>query len=126
LSNRRKRSMQVGDKEHIDKVFSTKDMKTYQALGGHSVTDGLIPEPLLAGLFSYLLGMKLPGLGTNYLKQETNYCGAAHVGDKVTASVEITRLRPDKHLVDLKTICRCVDGEIICTGRALVYVKDVK
>ena len=118
--------MQIGDTAHIDKTFFTEDMKTYQTLGGQAVTDGSIPEPLLAGLFSYLLGMKLPGLGTNYLKQETDYCGTAHVGDRVTASVEVTRLRPEKHLVDLKTVCTTEDGEVICTGRALVYVKDVK
>ncbi|MBL4870607.1 MAG: phosphate acetyltransferase [Robiginitomaculum sp.] len=109
----------------MEKVFSVEDLKTYHALGGHSVTDGHIPEPLFAGLFSYLLGMELPGLGTNYLKQETDYCRTAHVGDVVTASVEITRLRPDKHLADLKTVCTGNGGKIICTGRAIVYVKGV-
>jgi len=42
-----------------------------------------------------------------------------------TATVEITRLRPEKHLADLATTCTTADGAVICRGRALVLVKDV-
>jgi acyl dehydratase len=47
------------------------------------------------------------------------------VGEPVTATVEITRIRPDKHLVDLATTCTDASGEVLCEGRALVLVKDV-
>ena len=39
--------------------------------------------------------------------------------------MEITRLRPDKHLVDLETTCRSEDGRPIARGRALVLARDV-
>ena len=38
--------------------------------------------------------------------------------------VEITRLRPEKHLVDLATTCTDDSGDVVCRGRALVMVKD--
>jgi len=118
--------MQIGNTVKTTHIFSDEDVNTYHELGGHLSVGNQIPEPLLAGLFSYLLGMKLPGLGTNYLKQETEYMKDAFVGDMITARVTINRLRPEKHLVDLETICENADGQTICTGRALVYIKDVK
>ena len=76
-------------------------------------------------MFSYLLGVELPGQGTNYLKQESEFFEAAGVDDELRARVEITRLRPEKHLVDLSTTCVTDDGRRICEGRALVFVADV-
>lgn len=59
-----------------------------------------------------------------YLKQETQFLHTVLIGEALTARVEITRLRPDKQLVDLSTTCRDSTGRIITTGRALVYVGD--
>jgi 3-hydroxybutyryl-CoA dehydratase len=84
-----------------------------------------VPEPLIGALFSYLLGVQLPGFGTNYLKQEMRFLAPAAPGSALTARVEVTRLRPEKHLVDLATTCRDGDGRLICEGRALVLVRDV-
>ncbi|PHR57976.1 MAG: phosphate acetyltransferase [Robiginitomaculum sp.] len=118
--------MQVGHKVEIKRSFSGQDLRSYYELGGELPTDNQVPDPLLASLFSYLLGMKLPGLGTNYLKQETEYMHAVYIDDVITASVTITRLRPEKHLVDLETMCVNAEGQTICSGRALVFIKDVK
>lgn len=71
------------------------------------------------------LGTKLPGLDTNYLKQESTYTATAKVGDELTARTEITRIRPEKHLVDLESSCRNEAGRLVCHGRALVHVNDV-
>jgi len=60
-----------------------------------------------------------------YLKQETNILKDAFIEEPLTAQVEITRLRPDKHLADLSTTCRRADGQLIASGRALVYMRDV-
>ena len=40
-------------------------------------------------------------------------------------SVRVARMRPEKHLVDLDTVCTDADGVMVARGRALVYVKDV-
>jgi hypothetical protein len=47
------------------------------------------------------------------------------VDDALTARVEITRIRPEKHLVDLSTTCTDSNGQLIASGRALVSVRDV-
>ena len=118
-------SFELGQTAEVRRKFSADDVADYIAIGGHQPATGEVPEPLIGALFSYLLGVKLPGVGTNYLKQESEYVAAARVGESLTACVEISRLRPDKHLVDLKTSCRNEHGALICQGRALVFVADV-
>jgi acyl dehydratase len=117
--------MNIGDAEEVTRTFSARDLQDYTALSAHEVTGSEVPEPLIGALFSYLLGVKLPGLGTNYLKQETRFLALASIDEPLTARVEITRIRPDKQLVDLATTCHLADGKLIANGRALVYVGDL-
>jgi 3-hydroxybutyryl-CoA dehydratase len=117
--------MKVGDSTQVSRTFSRQNLKQYRALSGHEVSGEQVPEPLIGALFSYLLGVKLPGLGTNYLKQETRFEAEAKVGEALLAQVEITRLRPDKQLVDLATTCHRADGTLVASGRALVYVGEL-
>lgn len=118
--------MQVGNRASITRRFSPDDIRTFQTVAGRdSASLHQVPEPLIGALFSYLLGVELPGFGTNYLKQEMHFEAAAPIGEPLTATVEITRLRPEKHLADLETICVDGSGKTICRGRALVLVRDV-
>ena len=95
--------MRVGDRAEITRRFDAADLSEFAALGGHRPDDERVPGPLVNALFSRLLGMELPGQGTNYLKQDTRWLAPARLGRTLTASVEITRLRPEKNLVDLAT-----------------------
>ena len=118
--------MKLGDSAQTTRTFSDRDLGDYIRLSGHETTGGCIPEPMIGALFSYLLGMRLPGLGTNYLKQETRYESTAAIGEALTARVEITRLRPEKQLVDHATSCYRADGSLVASGRALVYVGELQ
>jgi 3-hydroxybutyryl-CoA dehydratase len=117
--------VKIGDRREITRTFEAADLAEYAALSGHVPDDQHVPGSLINALFSYLLGMELPGLGANYLKQETRWLAAVRPGQALTASVEITRLRPEKHLVDLATVCHDDQGRLVAEGRALVYVRDV-
>ncbi len=118
---------QIGQFATTERVFTPADIKEYAALTGmESPETEVVPGPLLGGMFSYLLGTTLPGRGTNYLKQRLEFPGRAQVGERLSATVEIVRLRPDKDLVNLRTVCTNSRGEIVCEGEALVKVKDVK
>lgn len=118
--------MKVGDYAEVSRSFNVKDMAEYVELSGHAIHTNRVPEPLVGALFSYLLGVKVPGQGTMYLKQETHFADEALLGETLLARVEITRLRTEKCLADLSTTCRGREGRIIARGRALVYVGDVQ
>lgn len=87
--------------------------------------DGVLARRMLIlGGWSALLGVDLPGLGTNYLKQQSWWLAPVPDGP-VQLSVQITGLRPDRKLVDLLTLAHGADGRLLARGRALVSARDV-
>ena len=86
----------------------------------------IVPWPLLAGMFSDLLGTRLPGRGTGWMKQQLRYPSAAYPGDTLTATVSIVRLRAAKELVNLTTRVTAGDGRVVCDGDALVLVRNLE
>jgi len=124
------KGLEPGQTASVSRTYRSADSGLFADLAGLGATapdnaaDG-VPEPLIGALFSYLLGVRLPGFGTNYLKQEMRFLAPAPHDTPLTARVTVTRLRPEKHLVDLETVCETEDGTHICEGRALVYVEDV-
>ena len=121
----------IGQQASASRIFSLEDVAQYRELTGDSglhfgtKAETAVPGPLLAGMFSDLLGTQLPGRGTNWLKQQLQYPAVAYMGSEIIAIVEIIRLRPEKELVNLRTTCTNEVGEIVCEGEALVLVKDL-
>ncbi len=117
-------ALAVGDTARLSRRFDAADVQAWAALAGQSHAPATLPEPLIAALFSCLLGEDLPGHGTNYLKQSLDMIAPARIGEALTASVTLTRLRADKALVDLHTRCTGDDGRVLCTGNALVLFRQ--
>lgn len=117
--------LETGQTAETTRSYSAADVAAFLALSGADGAPTQVPEPLIGALFSYLLGVRLPGYGTNYLKQDMQFLAPAPLDQPLTARVTLTRLRPDKHLADLETVCTAPDGTEICRGRALVLVRDV-
>jgi 3-hydroxybutyryl-CoA dehydratase len=121
------KNLRIGQSAATRRTFTAEDLAEYVTLAGIATQDArIIPGPLLGGMFSYVLGTRLPGHGTNYLKQSLAFPMPAFVGEEITATVEIVRLRPEKELINLRTICTNPHGEIVCQGEALVLVKDLE
>lgn len=122
------------------RTFATADLEEYGDLTGdrnpifrddaearaRGFKRRIVPWPLLAGMFSDVLGTRLPGRGTSWMKQQLRYLSAAHSGEPLTATVAITRLRAAKELVNLATRIIAADGRAICDGEALVLVRNLE
>jgi hypothetical protein len=113
--------MRVGDGAEVVRAFTRADLAAFEALGG-GAPEARVPEPLIGALVSYLLGVKLPGPGANYLKQELAFAAPAPLDVPLTASVQVTRIRAEKRIVDLWAGVRLPDGTPVAEGRALVKV----
>ncbi|MCP4419569.1 MAG: phosphate acetyltransferase [Chloroflexi bacterium] len=127
------KGLAIGQKAAASRIFTAEDVAAYRALTGdvglmfgEMGSKVTVPGPLLAGIFSDLLGTRLPGRGTNWLKQQLQFPAVAKVGEEITAVVSITRLRPEKQLVNLQTICTNAADAVFCTGEALVLVSDLE
>jgi len=120
------KNLQIGQSATSKRTFTAADLDEFASLAVIASAPRTIPGPLLGGMFSCLLGTTLPGRGTNYLKQRLEFPRPALIGEEITATVEIVRLRPEKNLVNLRTTCANTRGEIVCQGEALVFVKDVE
>ena len=132
--------LEVGQSAAAKKIFSAEDLGAYAALTKDTnplfndaaycrrlgFRDCIIPGPLLSGMFSDLLGTKLPGRGTNWLKQKLHFPAPAFLGDEIAARVEIVRLRPEKDLVNLIGTCTNPSGEWVCQAQTLVLVRDLE
>lgn len=113
----------VDQQAAVSRTFTAADVATWRALAHCNEPLEQVPEPLIAGLFSYLLGVKLPGSGTMYLKQDMTFELPAWIDTPLDATVTIQRLRKDKSLVNLDTQCTDHLGRLICHGQALVMYR---
>jgi acyl dehydratase len=117
----------VEDRATLVRVFSDEDVAEWAALAGaRDLPRGVVPGPLVASMISCLLGTRLPGRGTNWLKQKLAFARAARVGEAITCVVEVTRVRPEKGLANLRTTCTGAMGGLICDGEALVLMKEME
>jgi acyl dehydratase len=134
------KGMVLGQRAQTRRMYTTADVAEYADLTGDTnpifvddhyarglgLEGPLVPGGLLGGLFSYLLGTELPGRGTNYLKQRLHFLAPAYLDQELTAFVEIIRIRPEKQLVNLRTVCADEADNVVCHGEALVLISDVE
>jgi 3-hydroxybutyryl-CoA dehydratase len=106
------------------RAFDAAELHAYAHLTGDARAATRVPEPMIGALFSFLLGTRLPGRGTNYLRQRLSFHAAALPGEELCARVEVTRVRSEQALVNLATSCHGLGGRLIASGEALVLVAD--
>lgn len=126
--------LKVGDTAEFTKTVSEADIYMYAGVTG-DVNPAHIDEVyasntffktriahgmLLAGFISTVLGNKLPGYGTIYMKQEVEFLAPVRIGDTVTARAKVVEIIQDKNRVLLRTTCVNQDGVTVVDGEALV------
>jgi 3-hydroxybutyryl-CoA dehydratase len=75
---------------------------------------------LAGGLISAVLGTRLPGPGSVYVRQELNFVAPIRIGDTVTARVEVIEIMTEKKQLRLKTTCSRQDGTVVVDGEAII------
>ena len=75
---------------------------------------------LSAGFISAVIGTRLPGPGTVYMRQTLDFLAPVRIGDTVTATVEVIEKMEDKKRVRLRTTCITQEGTRGVDGEALV------
>ena len=128
--------LKVGDKASYTKVISEEDVNIFagitndknpihldekfaaDSMFGQRIAHGM----LVASLFSGLIGMEVPGKGTIYLGQDLKFRAPVPIGSRVTATVEVIKIRADKPIATLRTVCVDEAGEVVIDGEAVVRI----
>ena len=76
---------------------------------------------LTASLISTVIGTKLPGPGCIYVSQNLRFKAPVRTGDTVTATCMVTKLIPEKRLIELSTMCTVADKPVV-EGDATILV----
>lgn len=72
-------------------------------------------------LISAILASQMPGPGSIYCSQESNFSAALFVGEKVIVEVEVVEKLMATKQVKIKTTCKNEAGQLTLQGFAVVY-----
>ena len=123
----------MGDSAEFSKTFSEADIYLYAGISGdfnpahvneayarNTFFKTRIAHGMLsAGLISAVIGTRLPGPGSIYMQQSLSFLAPVHMGDTVTARVEVIE-KTDNKKVRLKTVCINQDAVVVLEGEAMV------
>lgn len=132
--------LRVGETARFGKTISESDIYLYAGITGdqnpahinESYARGTFFKTriahgmLCAGLISTVLGNRLPGCGTIYIRQELNFLAPVRIGDTITAQAEVTEIMSAENRVRLKTDCINQDGIQVIEGEAVVSPPKAK
>jgi 3-hydroxybutyryl-CoA dehydratase len=127
-------TLRVGDAAEMSKTITDEDVRAFAALTGDHNPVHLDEEyaaatrfgrriahgMLSASLVSAVIANELPGRGSVYLSQTLQFVAPVFLGDTVTARVTVTKVREDKPVVTLETVCTNQRGEQLLKGEAVV------
>ena len=126
--------LEIGDTAEFSKTVAEFDIYMYAGITG-DFNPAHINEPyaqktffktriahgmLSAGFISTVIGTRLPGTGTVYVKQDLNFRAPVQMGDTITARVEVVEITKEKNRARLETTCINQDGTVVLDGFALV------
>ena len=128
----------IGDSATLTKTFTESDVRKFAEISGdHNplhidsafaattrFKQQIVHGMLTAGTISAVLGMKLPGPGCIFLKQELNFRAPVYFGDTITATATVTKIRDDKPIITLNTVCTNQDGIDVIDGEAILMVPE--
>ncbi len=127
--------LQVGQSASLGKTITEADILLYaavstdtnpihidadaarQSIFGERIAHGM----LSAGLISAVLGTRLPGPGSLYMRQSLRFAAPVKIGDTVRATATVTALNQEKKRATLSTVCM-VGDQVVIEGEAYVQV----
>lgn len=132
MTGRTIQEMKVGDFAELAKTVTESDVYLYAGITGDfnpahlnqayaektrfktRIAHGM----LTAGLISAVLGTRLPGPGSIYLKQSLAFLAPVRFGDTITARVEVASLDVEKNRARFRTTCVNQEGKTVLDGEA--------
>ncbi len=127
-------AMRIGDTASISKTFSADDVTGFAKVSGDynpahmdeayaktTMFQARIVHGFLVGsLFSAVLGMELPGVGSIYTNQTLKFTRPVYFDDTITATVTVKELIVEKNRVIFDCVAKNQKNEIVIVGEATI------
>lgn len=82
----------------------------------------VVPGLLAEGLITQVISEKLPGGACILLQKELIFPHPVHVGDQITAELEIISINHDRNWVTQKVTCYNQDGSEVIKGQVVILM----
>jgi len=92
------------------------DLARATPFGGIVVQGGIT-----SAILNAVVAEDLPGPGTVFLQVNWSFKAPVRPGDNITGHVEVTRVRSDKPITELKTRVTTENGKVVLEGEAVCY-----
>ena len=131
--------LKVGDTASVTREITDHDIQTFAILSGdrnpvhldesfaqttrfgRRIAHGMLG----ASLISAAIGTQLPGTGSIYLSQTLKFLQPVYIGDTLTVRITVQKVREEKSIVTLETVCENQNSETVISGEAVVLVETL-
>lgn len=126
----------IGDQASLTKTFTDEDVRSFAEISGDnnpihlddeyatSTRFGkrLVHGILTSGMISAVLGTQLPGPGSVYISQTLKFRAPVFIGDTITSTATLVKLRESKPIATFETTCTNQDGTVVIEGEAVLLL----
>ena len=135
-SRRSDMDLNIGDRFSTERVVTDELIRKFAELSGdynpihlddefakNTMFGRRIAHGMLSGAFiSAVLGYEFKERKIVYLSQTMKFTAPVFIGDTITVSAAVVRIRQEKGIVILETLCTNQSGEITLKGEAAVMI----
>ena len=123
----RTRTVTTDDIERFTAITGDHNPLHYDAVAAAGTRFGgiVVQGGITSGLLNAVVAEDLPGPGSVFLRTDWSYRAPVRPGDTITATVEVTELRPDKPITTLRTFVTNQDDVVVLEGTAVVWTEPL-
>jgi len=125
----------VGDSAERSRLVEARDIELFTAISGdrnplHYDTEAVkatkfgeivVQGGVTSAILNAVVAEDLPGPGTVFLQVNWSFKAPVRPGDTITGRVELTSVREDKPITEMKTSVTRDDGVVVLSGEAVCY-----
>ena len=125
VGQKAERSRQIAstDIEHFTKISGDRNPLHYDEEIAKATPFGeiVVQGGVTSAILNAVVAEDLPGPGTVFLQVNWSFKAPTRPGDTITGHVEVTSVRSDKPICELKTSVVRDDGTVVLDGDAVCY-----
>jgi acyl dehydratase len=131
---------QVGQTAERSRLVTDRDIQLFTEISGdrnplhydediarNTRFEGIVVQGgVTSAILNAVVAEDLPGPGTVFLRVDWSFRAPVRPGDTITGTVEVTSVREDKPITELRTSVSRDDGTVVLEGDAVCYTMPIR